>query len=177
MLLNTKKLAFLGLLLAVTVLLIIFSGVFEFNTLFLLGAAAFCVGVAIREGGIRIGFGFYMGAILLSLMLAPNKLYIITFGAMGLYLLLEEFAFEKLTHSKGKINRKRLFLGLKYVAFNVMYLPLLYFLPSLIYQGKISKEFWLVLILVGQVALYIFDMAYYYFQKQVWEKIRNKLQL
>ena len=43
MLLNAKKLAFLGLLLAITVLLIILSGVLEFNTIFLLaGASLLC---------------------------------------------------------------------------------------------------------------------------------------
>ena len=36
-----KKMAFSGLMLALTVVLMVLSGVFQFNTLFLLGAASF----------------------------------------------------------------------------------------------------------------------------------------
>ncbi len=183
MLLNAKKLAFLGLLLAVTVILIILSGVFEFNTLFLLAAASFGVGIAIRESNIRIGAGFYIAAILVSIMLAPNKLYIITFAAMGFYILCMEYAFDKLTHLQWKAlgssvsNRSRAYWVLKYVAFNLMYLPMLIFLPKLIYPGELKGIVLALLILGGQVALFLFDAAYRYFQGTIWGKIRNKLQL
>lgn len=182
MLLNTKKLAFLGLLLAVTVVLIILSGVFEFNTLFLLAAASFGVGIAIRESSIRIGAGFYLAAILVSMMLAPNKLYIITFSAMGLYILIIENAFDQLTHLKWKLlgsvsNRSRVYWVLKYFVFNLMFLPMLFFLPKLIYPGELKVRVLALLILGGQVALFLFDTAYRYFQGTVWGKVRNKLQL
>lgn len=177
MLLNTRKLAFLGILLAVTVLLIILSGVFEFNTLFLLGAASFGVGIAIRESGLRIGLGFYMAAILLSLILAPNKLYCITFGAMGLYLIMEEFAFEKLAHVKGKLDRGKLFWTIKYIVFNLMFIPILIFLPKLIYQGEINQGLLIGAFLAGQIILFIYDVAYNYFQKQIWGKVRKNMNL
>jgi hypothetical protein len=175
MLLNTKKMAFFGLLLAVTVLLIILSGIFEFNTLFLLAAASFGVGIAIRETNIRFGTGFYLAAILLSVILAPNKLYCITFSAMGLYIVLREYIFEKLTYIKWKINRRTLYWILKYTAFNLMFLPMLIFLPKLIYQGKLSIPVIGAVLVFGQAALLIYDMAYDYFQKTVWGKYRNKL--
>lgn len=182
MLLNTKKLAFLGLLLAVTVVLIILSGVFEFNTLFLLAAASFGVGIAIRESSIRIGTGFYLAAILVSMIFAPNKLYIITFSAMGLYILIMEYAFDKLAHLRWKLlgsvnNRSRAYWVLKYFVFNLMYLPMLLFLPMLIYPGELKVPVFALLILGGQVALFLFDTAYRYFQGTIWEKVRNKLQL
>ncbi len=183
MLLNAKKLAFLGLLLAVTVVLIILSGVFEFNTLFLLAAASFGVGIAIRESNIRIGAGFYLAAILVSMMLAPNKLYIITFSAMGLYILIIEYAFDKLTHLQWKplgssvSNRSRVYWILKFTVFNLMYLPMLILLPKLIYPGELKGIILALHLLGGQVALFLFDTAYRYFQGTVWGKIRNKLQL
>ncbi len=183
MLLNAKKLAFLGLLLAVTVVLIILSGVFEFNTLFLLAAASFGVGIAIRESNIRIGAGFYLATILVSMMLAPNKLYIITFSAMGLYILIIEYAFDKLTHLRGKSpdtsisNRSRAYWVLKYLVFNLMYLPMLLFLPKLIYPGELKGLVLALLLLGGQVALFLFDAAYRYFQGAIWGKLRNKLQM
>lgn len=183
MLLNTKKLAFLGLLLAVTVVLIILSGVFEFNTLFLLAAASFGVGIAIRESNLRIGAGFYLAAMIVSMMLAPNKLYIITFAAMGLYILMIEYAFDKLTHLPWKFlgssvsSRSRAYWVLKYLVFNLMYLPMLIFLPKLIYPGELKGTILALLVMGGQVALLLFDTAYRYFQGVIWGKIRNKLQL
>ena len=56
---NAKKMAFSGLLLALTVILIVLSGVFDFNTLFLLAIASFFVGVIIREYGMKYGVAFY----------------------------------------------------------------------------------------------------------------------
>jgi len=177
MLLTTKKLAFLGVLLAATVTLIILSGVFEFNTLFLLGAASFGVGIALRECGIRIGFGFYIAAILLSFILAPNKLYCITFGVMGLFLVIEDIAFVKLTYVKWKKNRSKIFWLVKYIAFNLMFLPILIFMPKLIYPGEINKGFLIVIFIIGQIVLFVYDMAHDYFQKHIWGKLRGKMHL
>ncbi|NLP35814.1 MAG: hypothetical protein GX359_11610 [Clostridiales bacterium] len=174
MLLNAKKMAFLGLLLSVDIILVILSGVFEFNTLFLLGAAAFCVGIAIREVGIALGLGFYIASILLGLMLAPNKLYCITYGGMGLYIIAREFAWEKLASAKHIGNRNTALWIIKYTAFNLMYLPILLFLPKLIYQGDLSKVVLLLLLIGGQIIFYIYDRAYDYFQGSIWSRIRHK---
>ena len=176
MLLNAKKTAFLGLLLAVTVLLIVLSGILEFNTLFLLAAASFGVGIAIRETNIRFGAGFYLAAVLLSVILAPNKLYCITYSAMGLYIVLIEFAFDKLAFVKWKINRTVLYWMIKYIIFNVLFLPILIFLPKLIFQGEISLWINVAIFVGGQAALLVYDAAYSYFQKAIWGKYRNKLQ-
>lgn len=177
MLLNSRKLAFLGLLLACTVLLVILSGTLEFNTLFLLAGASFCVGIAIRESGIRFGFGFYLAGVLLSLFLAPNKLYCFTFAAMGFYLVIAEYSFDKLVNVRKIHNRKRLLWAIKFITFNFMYIPMLLLLPELFFRGDIDKKVLLIFILVGQPALFIFDMAYNYFQKYIWGKVRGKLHL
>lgn len=175
MLLNAKKMAFLGLLLSVDVILIILSGVFEFNTIFLLGAAAFCVGIAIRESGLSLGLGFYLASILLGCMLAPNKLYCVTYGGMGLYIIAREFAWEKLAGAKSITNRSTILWIIKYLVFNLMYLPILLFMPKLIYQGEISKMILLSIFIGGQAVLFIYDRAYDYFQGSIWSKIRHKL--
>ncbi len=177
MFLNAKRMAFLGLLLACAVLLVIFSGILEFNTLFLLAGASFFVGIAIRECGLRLGVGFFIASILLSFMLAPNKIYCITFSAMGLYVVMIEFTWEMLTSAKWNRNRSRIFWMIKYIIFNIMYIPMLIFLPKLIYQGELNQGVWIVAILVGQIALYIYDRAYGYFQKSIWGKVRGRLHL
>ncbi len=177
MLLNAKKIAFLGLLLAVTVLLIVLSGIIEFNTLFLLGAASFCVGIAVRESSIRYGTGFYLGAILLGLILAPNKFYCITFAAMGFYILVVEYSFDRLANLKGNVGRSKLYWLIKYITFNVVYIPMVVFLPKLIYQGEINPIIAIIMLVAGQAVLFVYDMAYRYFQCYIWGKLRNKLTL
>jgi len=105
MLLNAKKLAFLGLLLSVDIILIVLSAVLEINTLFLLAAASFCVGIAIREGGKTIGLGFFLGSLILGIILAPNKAYCITYAAMAMYLVIIENAFDLLLRIKSNNTR------------------------------------------------------------------------
>ncbi|MGB8451760.1 MAG: hypothetical protein WCD89_05445 [Anaerocolumna sp.] len=178
MLLNAKKLSFLGLLLACAVILVILGNVLEFNTLFLLAGASFSVGIAIRENGLRIGAGFYIASILLTLLLAPNKLYCITFAAMGFYLVMAEFTFNKLNFVKWNTNKRKLFLWIiKFIVFNIMYIPIMIFLPKLFYQGQLNSGLSVVLFFGGQVALLIYDKAYDYFQRFVWGRIRVKLHL
>jgi hypothetical protein len=175
--LGAKKLAFLGLLAAITVVLIILSGVFDFNTLFLLAAASFCVGIAFRETGIRIAAGFCMASIILGLLLAPNKFHCITFAAMGIYLLASEYSYDRLVKLKNQQHRKRLLWIVKYLIFNIMYIPSLIFLPRLFYEGKVSQSILLILIVAGQAGLFIYDMAYVYFQGYIWSKLRRNLGL
>ena len=52
---KAKQMAFGGLLLAVTVVCMALGSVIETNTLFLLAAAAFFVGIVIREFGLLSG--------------------------------------------------------------------------------------------------------------------------
>lgn len=177
MLLTAKKLAFLGLLLAFDVLLIILSQILEFNTLFLLAAASFCVGIAIRESNIRIGFGFYIAGLLLGVILSPNKLYCITYAAMGLYVLVSEFLYDKMIYIKKVSSRVKLLWLAKYILFNLMYIPMLMFMPRLIYSGQLDSTLIALLIIGGQAALYIYDRAYGYFQKVIWGKARRLLKL
>ena len=178
MLLNAKKLSFLSLLLALAVILVILSGILEFNTLFLLALASFGAGIAIRECGLRIGFGFYIASILLSFFLAPNKFYCITFAAMGFYLVVAEFTFNKLIHVNWNMTKRSVFLwSIKFFTFNLMYIPILLFLPKLFYQGENKKELLALFLLGGQAVFVIYDKAYDYFQKYVWSRVRGKLNL
>ena len=59
MLVNGKKMAVSGLLMALSVVMIILSGVLDFNTLFFLAAAAFCVGIIVREYELKTGIVFF----------------------------------------------------------------------------------------------------------------------
>ena len=83
---KAKTMAFGGLLLALTVVCMALGSIIETSTLFLLAAASFFVGVVIREFGLRAGMAFYIAAVFLGLIMAPNKFYVLTFAAMGFYI-------------------------------------------------------------------------------------------
>ena len=170
---KAKQIAFLGLLTAFSVLVISLGAVLEVSTLFFLCGAAFCVGIAVREWGIRYGAAFLGASILVGLMVAPNKLYCITYGAMGLYLILSEILYRKMSGAKNPKRQVRLLWLGRYLIFNGMFVPALIFVPQLFVEQRIESAMWLVLWLVGQVGLFIFEKAHDYFQLFVWNKLRK----
>lgn len=156
-----------------------FAGVFwrDFgtNTLFLLAGAAFCIGIIIKEYGLKTGVAFFIGSVILSLLFTPQKLHCITFALMGGYIVLIEAVFRILGMHPDWKQRKLYFNLSKVLVFNLLYLPALFIAPKLFFAGKLSDKARFILILGGQAALFIYDKAYEYFLVQIWEKLRNKL--
>lgn len=172
---NAKKIAFTGVLAAFAVLLLVLSAVIEASSLFLITGAAFCVGIVLREWGIRAGAAFLAASFLAGLMVAPNRMYCVTFLAMGIYLLLSEILWEKVA-SSSKIQKKTVAVWVgKYIIFNALLIPALIVFPTLILtEQAVEKIFWIVLI-SAQAGLFVFDKAYMYFQIFIWGKLRNKI--
>ena len=172
---NVKKIAFAGVLAAFAVILLVLSAVIETSSLFFIGAAAFCVGIVLREWGVKAGMMFLAASFLVGLMVAPNRLYCITFLAMGVYLVLGEFLWEKVAESP-KIQKKGIAVWIgKYVIFNAMLIPALLVFPTIILTEKaVEKVFWFVLI-GAQAGLFVFEKAYMYFQIFIWGKLRTRI--
>lgn len=120
---NAKKTAVSGLLMALSVLLLVLSGVLDFSTLFFLAAAAFFVGIIIKEYGLGYGAAFFTGCTILGFLLAPQKLYCITYAMMGIYVLGVEALWQYLGKHPTWNHRKMIFTAGKFVIFNLMYLP------------------------------------------------------
>lgn len=172
---NSRKIATAGLLVALTVVFIYFGTMLETNTLFFIIAAAFCVGIAIREWGLGLGFAFLIASILLNIFLVPNKLYCITFGGMALYIWLVEFLWKKIADAPRMTHRKtKLWVG-KYLIFNVLYVPAVLFMPQILFAKELTKWLLILFLLLGQVALVVFEIAYAYFQERIWGKMRVRL--
>ena len=172
---NAKKVALAGLLAACSAVLLVLSSVIETNSLFLIGAASFCVGIAIREWGIRLGFAFLVASTFINILVAPNKIYCITFAAMGVYLFLSEYLWKKIADKDGMKYRILAFWLGKYVVFNLMYVPILIFFQELLFVKKVGGVLLIVFFLAGQAVLFIYDKAYDYFQGVIWGKLRIKL--
>lgn len=172
---NAKKMAFGGLLLALTIVCMVLGSVIESNTLFLLAAASYFVGIFIREAGMRTGGAFYLAAVLLGFMVAPNKLYVVSFAAMGFYILAVEVSYRYIGKIKGNVNRKLLFWAMKYVIFNLMYIPILFLFQKLLFGRSLSAVWLAGIIAAGQAGLWIYDRAYEYVQGHIWNKMRGRL--
>ena len=114
-----KEIAFLGILLALTCILVYLGTIIEPNTLFFLCAASFCLGIAFRECGKRLGIGFFVGCTLLTFLLIPNKIYCITLAAIDLYIVGAECL-------KGFFPKA--FLYIKFILFNILYATFLFLL-------------------------------------------------
>ena len=185
--LGTKKIAFLGLLLALTVACTILSSVIEISTLFFLAAGAFLVGAAIHETGIGYGIAFYLASVFLSIIVTPNKIYCLTFAMIAGYILIVEWiqlllqrkALKQLatlqTEQRKSHDYRKLFWIVKLVLFNLMYLPILFWFPKLIFPGNISSSLLLIAIIVGQAVFVVFDLAYQSFFERYWKRIRKAL--
>jgi hypothetical protein len=147
----------------------------ETSSLFFIVAASFCVGIAIREWGLLFGVGFYIASTGLNFLLAPNKMYCITFAVIGLYIWLYETLWKWIAEHK-TMKRRMLVLWIgKYILFNLIYIPILFFAPQLLFAGKVNGIFIMGMLVIGQVALLVFDAAYRYFQSRVWGRMRGKL--
>jgi len=154
---NSKRIAVLGLLLAIAVIMIILSGTIETSTLFFLAGASFCVGIAIREYGLQMGIAFLIASVILGFLLAPNKIYCITYSIMALYILLSEMAWLWIIKFQRIKNPLKVFSILKYVIFNVLYIPSILIAPKLVYPGEISVWILIAIIVGGQIGLFLFD--------------------
>lgn len=174
---NGKKMAVCGLTLAITEVLLILSGIFEFNTLFLLGAASFGVGIVIREFGPGLGAAFFTASVLLGFLLAPNKLYCVPYGAMALYILFIEVVHSRLGRLKGMglRSRKMIFWVFKFGIFNLMYAPMLFLFPKLLFAKSPGRAFLVGALFAGQLVLVVYDLAYEYFQAVIWNRFRRRL--
>lgn len=172
---KSKRIAVLGLLLALAVIMIVLSGTIEMSTLFFLAAASFCVGIAVREYGLRMGIGFFIASVLLGFLLAPNKLYCITYSIMAFYILLSEVLWNSLVKMTKIKNPLRIFGFAKYLLFNLIYIPSVLIAPKLVYAGELNIWIMIGILAGGQIVLFLFEKAYCYFQSQVWGKFRKNL--
>ena len=172
---NAKKMATAGLLVAFTVIMLVLSSVVESSSLFFIAAASFCVGISIRERGLRLGFAFLIASVLINFLVSPNKLYCVTFAAMETYLFLAEWLWERIAAAKEMSRRMvKLWCG-KYLVFNLMYIPVILCFPSLIFTKEVTWQVAIILFLAGQIALWIYDLAYRYFQGHIWGRLRVRL--
>lgn len=183
MLLKSKDIAFVGILMAIGVILVTVGGYFEGSTLFFLAAASFLAGIVQRNLSVAASAAFLAGTTILSFFLAPQKLYCATFLAFGIYIILAEYM-EKTAAEK----KKRVFAWvLKAILFNTLFAAALFTVQKLfgleiLFGGKAFSFlqdyrlfFWIAVIACAEIFWIIFDRAYFYFQNRYGRLVYNVL--
>ena len=172
---GAKRMATAGLLVAFSVIMMLLSSVIETSSLFFIAAASFCVGVAVREWGLRWGASFLIASVALNFFIAPNKLYCFTLAGMSIYIWASECLWNRIADAKRLKHRVAVLWIGKYIIFNLLYVPVLFLAPQILFTGKINGLGAMIFLLLGQAVLLVYDVAYQYFQSQVWGKLRNRL--
>lgn len=172
---KAKAAAFAGLLLALTVVFMALGSMIETSTLFLLAAASYFVGIVIREAGLKMGGAFYIAAVLLGFFTAPNKFYVLTFGAMGIYIWGIEAVWRFLEKRPQISGRRTVFWAAKYVIFNIIYIPAVVLFREILFPRAVSPEIMFGILIAGQAGLFIYDRAYEYVQAHIWGRMRGKI--
>lgn len=172
---KAKKMAFSGMFLALTIVCMLLGSVIETSTLFLLAAASYFVGIVLREFGERTGIAFYLAGVLFGLIAAPDKFYVLSYAAMGLYILIIELVWPRLGRLSANVKRREIFWSIKYLVFNVIYIPAVLFFQELLFAHKLSTGLLTGVLAAGQAGLFIYDRAYEYVQGELWSKFRGRL--
>ena len=171
---KAKTVALGGLLLALTVVFMALGSIIETSTLFLLAAASFFVGIVVREFGLKTGGAFYLAAVLLGAVTAPNKFYVLTFAAMGVYIWGIEAVWRWLERHPEMTQRYKVFWIAKYVIFNIVYIPVVLIFRELLFGQTVSDGIMAAVIAGGQIGLFIYDRAYDYVQVHMWGQMRGR---
>lgn len=172
---NAKKIALGGLLLAMTEIFLLLGSVIEMNTLFLLAAASYFIGIMIREAGMGTGIAFYIAGVLLGILLTPNIFYVCSYAAMGFYIVATEAGWRAVGKLTGEKKRLTLFWLIKFLAFNLVFTVVLLFFGKVLFLKKMTTLLWVGVAAAGQVGWLLYDRAYEWTQIHLWSKMRNRL--
>lgn len=171
MLLKSKKVAYLGVLLALNQVFIFLSSIIKTNTLALFSIAALMVGIVIVEFGIKNGALFYIASSILGFLITTSQLEVVTYILFfGLYSIVkyvvEKVAFQMKLAILFEIIIKLLFFNL---AAGSIYFVL---------RGIVNIQLYWWLILIAELAFIAYDYAFSilinYYIRKIQPKIKTK---
>lgn len=171
---NVKKLVYAGLCLAISMVLILLEGVFGMSTLFLLSLSGFFVGVVIRESGLKMGVAYIVSSLVLAFFIAPDKIKIITYAVVEIYILAREGIWEFIAKKPIKDIKKAqlIYFFSRLAVFNMITVPMLLIFPQL-FLTQVDIKWILIGIAAMQPAWFIGDKAYDAFQIGIWNRIKG----
>lgn len=168
---KAKVMAVLGVMAALSTVLTVLGTVISVNTVFFTAAAAFLVGIAVCSYGMGYAVIFFFVCLALDFFVNPNKLHVFLYLALAGYILLAEGTWIFIGGRKER-RREWLHRGIRFLIFEVIYLPLLIFVPQLLVADTMLAKPWFMLIMIpgGVIAWIIYDLAYFAAKKMFKEK-------
>ena len=178
---RTRMIAALGVLAAVSTILLVLGTLISINTVFFTAMAAFLVGIVVVKYGFGAGLMLFIGCSALDLILNPDKFHVLLYLAMAGFVLLGEGSYKLLEKRiMDPRKRNRIHLVCRIVVFFIAYMPLAIFIPRLFLTNEAWLRFygeeWIYWALpgVGVVAFIVYDLAYL-FVKRTYMSIFMKL--
>ena len=171
---NVKKLVYAGLCLAISMALILLEGVFGMSTLFLLSLSGFFAGIVIRESGFKMGVAYIVASLALAFFIAPDKIKIVTYMVVEIYIFAREGIWELLAKRTIKDVKKTnlIYVLSKLIVFNILTVPMVLIFPQLLLPN-VNIKWMLIAIVLLQPAWFIGDKAYDAFQIGIWNRIKG----
>ena len=171
---NVKKLVYAGLCLAISMALILLEGVFGMSTLFLLSLSGFFAGIVIRESGFKMGVAYIVASLALAFFIAPDKIKIVTYMVVEIYIFAREGIWELLAKRTIKDVKKTnlIYVLSKLIVFNILTVPMVLIFPQLLLPN-VNIKWMLIAIVLLQPSWFIGDKAYDAFQTGIWNRIRS----
>ncbi|MGN1206555.1 MAG: hypothetical protein ACI4SQ_06160 [Eubacterium sp.] len=159
---QTKKIAGVAMLSALSVILLVAGSFVKGNTLFLTALAAYLVGYAIFRYGLSGGVMQCVLCTLLDAFFNPDKVNFLLYLGFSIYILLSEIIFQKCNKMKDLKKKMRRQLIYNWILFNIIYIPVVVLFENILIQetrlsGSVHK--W-ILVIVGQIGWWIYDKAY-----------------
>lgn len=167
MFLKSGDTAFAGMMTALAVLGIVLSGIIENCSLFLLAAASFLGGIVFRRVSGKAALGFVAASAVLGLILAPDKLYCLTFLAFTVYVLVAEWS-RKMDKRAAWMIKAVVYHNL--LAVSLIIMQLFTGMDLLLQTEWIQKLkgvpvlLVILLLLAAELLWIVFDRAYFFFQ-------------
>lgn len=167
---TSNKIAFTGLMLALTIAMLFLAVLMPLNRLFFTAISSVFVAVVIMEIGIGYGWLFYIASSLLALLLIPMKSIALLYAAIfGIYGIIKGYI-EKIHDRWIEVILKLLFFNLSLF---ILYKIAAAFSPN---ELNISGQWSVVLLwLAAQAAFLVYDYAYTLFLRLYHNRIRKAM--
>lgn len=178
--LRSRKIAYAGMMAAVTVLCMLAGSIFAVNTAFLLALASFLAGSVYQFAGAKTSAGFILACFCLGLIVTPQKLYCFTYLGFAVYIWTTETVFCRQQHWMRKGEKRVAICGwvIRGVVYHLLLLTactayVLVFGTSTLLQNtwihsllSVPAALVCVLLICAEAAWQIFDRAYLFFQQK-----------
>lgn len=168
---DTYKIALGGICLALTVAFMFGGSIVPGVEMTLYAISSVFIAIMIIETGIKGGIGLYAAAVLLGLLIVPNKLGILPYACLfGLYGLVKYYI-EKIRNPIGQVALKVIFFGAAVTA------GLTAFQGMLLGNIELPDFPLAVLIIAGILFLLLYDLIYTLLLRIYRERFKRKKQV